>query len=699
MHEAAENKASQTSLRSKRGDRLRGASTVRACFVVALFHVVTVGWSVDARGADPPAADTLAQQAPPIEVVVHGASGDAPVGPRDTSVASAVIRRERLVGPGIQPQDVLRSQPGVTVTESGGFGSPATAAIRGATAADTPVYLSGVRLNDDVGGTADLSLVPLWLIDHVEVYRGHAPLDADRLAPGGAIFFEPRRPTKNMGGVGYYGGSWGVSKGWAYAGNQLRRINALVGVSADRASNRYSFVNDHGTLFNLDNATLDHRRNADERTLEGWGLARVDLGNGATLDILANEIVREQGVPRLALLQTRQAREQSSRTLASIGLKVPLDDERRHVFLSRTSLLIGRAEYDDPLLELNLRTQNLSVIGRRVEQSIGSTLDVTDSIRLHPALNIAHERIERIPDNIPLGRAHREFFRPALGAQHHVLDWLTLHALASGECHHTGAKKGTTCDTLEPTGRFGVEFGSGHLRLLANVGRYVRVPTLGEMYGVSGTLHGNTSLVPETSRSLDFGFRARPGSGTWLQGAYLDAFVFSRWAEGLIAYTHAGEGFMVPYNVGHARLMGAELLTGLRITPILLSEVSATVIEPRDATPGRTTVNDILPYRSRLIVAPRLRADWKRTDPPRDGLSGLGGELRALYQSSRYADPGGLGVIAEQISVDLELSASMFKGLLTLRGRIVDLFDAKRTDIIGYPLPGRSGYFGLEATW
>ena len=35
-------------------------------------------------------------------------------------------------------------------------GAPATAAIRGATAEDTPVYLAGVRLNDDVGGTADL---------------------------------------------------------------------------------------------------------------------------------------------------------------------------------------------------------------------------------------------------------------------------------------------------------------------------------------------------------------------------------------------------------------------------------------------------------------------------------------------------------------------------------------------------------------
>lgn len=636
---------------------------------------------------------------PIVEVVVHGTPNSAPIGPRDTSVAGAVIRRERLEGPGLQAQEVLRSQPGVTVTESGGYGSPATAAIRGATAADTPVYLAGVRLNDDVGGTADLSLVPLWLVDHVEVYRGHAPLDADRLAPGGAIFFEPRRPTKNMGGIGYYGGSWGVSKGWAYAGNQLGRANVLVGISADRASNRYSFINDHGTLFNLDNATLDHRRNSDERTLEGWGLGRIDLGKGATLDLLANGIVREQGVPRLALVQTRQAREESSRTLFSAGLRVPLDGDNRYVVRTRTSILVGRAEYDDPLLELNLRTRELEVVGRRIEQAVGATLQPTDSLKLQPAVNFAHEGIEREPNNIPLGRASRDFSRLALGADQRLSKGIVVHAIASGECHHTGASGNSYCDTLEPTGRLGVEFGSGHVRVLTNVGRYVRVPTLGEMYGVSGTLHGNASLVPETSYSADLGIRAQTGRGAFWHGAYLDVFAFSRWAEGLIAYTRAGEGFMVPYNVGNARLLGVEILAGLRITPILRSEIAATVLDPRDTTPGRTAANDVLPYRSRLIMTPRLRADWKRTEPSRNGVSALGAEVRATYQSSRYADPAGLGVIAEQASVDLESYASWFRGLFTVRGRIADLFDAKRTDVIGYPLPGRSVYFGLETTW
>ena len=651
-----------------------------------------------ARADDLPSSASSSGPAPIVEEVqVHGDALRDPVPLKDPSVAGSVVTRDRLVGPGLEAQDVLRTQPGVIVTESGGFGAPATAAIRGATAEDTPVYLAGVRLNDDVGGTADLSLVPLWLIDRVEVYRGNAPLEADRLGPGGAIFFEPRQPTRDMGGAGYYGGSWGASKGWAYAGTRSGPVGVLVGVSADRATNRYPFVDDHGTLFEPGNDTGATRQNADETTLEGWGLARVDLGGGATLDVLANGITREQGVPSLALLPTREARERADRGLASVGLRVPLGSGARATLDARTSLLVGSTAFSDPLLELALYTKELRVVGRRLEQTVGATVDVTDALRIRPVATVADEGIERDPDDIPLGKARREFARVAVGAEERVTPGFTLHALGSVECHHTGASADELCDVLAPTGRVGAEIGTRRFRVLSNLGRYVRVPTLGEVYGVSGTIHGNPALAPETGLTGDLGVRAQTGRGAALEGAYVDAFIYARWADGLIAYERTGQGFITPYNVGAARVLGAEVLTGVALTPIVRVEIAATALDPRDTSSNRTTVNDILPFRSRLIAAPRIRADWKRRS--RDGVSGLGGEIRGLYQSSRYVDPAGLGVIGQQATVDVEGDVSFFDGLLTARARVADLFNAVRTDIVGYPLPARSVYAGLEASW
>ncbi len=479
-------------------------------------------------------------------------------------------------------------------------------------------------------------------------------------------------------------------------------------MSADRATNRYPFLDDHGTLFEPGNATPAIRQNADETTLESWALSRVDLGRGATVDLLANAITREQGVPSLALVPTRKARERTFRGLASATLHVPLslgseqtgprDDRRGSVTLdAQTSVLVGSTAVSDPLLELALSTKELRIVGRRVEQTVGAMVDVAPGVRVRPVATFSHEDIERDPDDVPLGKAHREFARVAASADAKASDAVTLHALGSVECHHTGASPTALCDVLEPTGRLGAEAGTRRLRVLANVGRYVRVPTLGEVYGVSSTVHGNPALAPETGITGDLGVRAQTPRGTVIEGAYVDAFVFARWADGLIAYERTGQGYVTPYNVGAARVLGAEFLAGVALTSIVRLEMAATALDPRDTSALRTTVNDVLPFRSRFVAAPRLRADWKR--PSRNSVSGVGGEVRALYQSSRYVDPAGLGVIGEQTTVDIEADVAFFDGLLTARARVADLFDALRTDIVGYPLPGRSVYAGLEASW
>ncbi|WP_437310217.1 TonB-dependent receptor [Sorangium sp. So ce388] len=656
-----------------------------------------------ARAEEPPssggaqAGGNAAAAAAPLEVRVEGDRVRAPAPPKDRSVAGSVLTRDRLAGAGLEAADVLRTQPGVQVTESGGFGGPATAAIRGATAAQTPVYLAGVRLNDDVAGTADLSLVPLWLVERIEIYRGNAPIEADRLGPGGAIFFEPRRPSRATAGVGAMAGSFGARRGWTFAGGSAGPVSALVGVSAEAAANRYSFIDDRGTLFDASDDTVQRRRNADVRTIDAWALARVDLGHGATVDVLANATDREQGVPRLALLPSRRARGGSLRALSSLVARVPFGAEAQHTLEARTSFIEARSEFHDPLLELALFTRELRLGGRRLEQTLGATLDLSDHLRVRPMLSVAREGISREPDDIPLARARRSFARGAVSAEARLGESITLHALASGECHATGADPERPCDVLAPTGRLGVEAGSDRIRLLATVGRYLRVPTLGEVYGLSGVVHGNAGLDPESGVTLEAGIRAQTRRGAVLRGAYVDAFLFGRAATGLIAYARAGQGYVTPYNVGRARVLGAELLTGIEVTPFLRAEVAATLLDPRDTTPDRMTANEVLPFRSRLVVAPRLHAGWKR--PEGAVFSGASGELRAVYQSSRYADPAGLGVIAEQATVDLEAESTWFGGHLAGRARVADLLDARRTDVVGYPLPGRSVFFTLESTW
>src|SRR5262249_260115 len=139
-----------------------------------------------------------------------------------------------------------------------------------------------------------------------------------------------------------------------------------------------------------------------------------------------------------------------------------------------------------------------------------------------------------------------------------------------------------------------------------NAGRYARLPTLGELYGVSGVVRGNDALVEEVGLTLDVGARASGRAGP-LGEAYLDAFAFVRSVRDLVGYRRSSLGYVVPYNVGRARVAGLEAALGATPLRFLQVELSLTLLDPRDTTPGRDVTNDVLPFQSRLTLAPRVR--------------------------------------------------------------------------------------------
>src|SRR5262249_18340338 len=155
--------------------------------------------------------------------------------------------------------------------------------------------LAGVRLNDDVTGGADLSTVPLFALDRVEVYRGNAPSDADRLGIGGAIFFEPRLPRGTHAGAMFGAGSFGALSFGAFGSIGDERAGALLSFSGQSAANDYTFTDDGGTADPRDDRVVN-RENGDATTYDAWALGRVALPGGGRLVLLANAFTREQGV-------------------------------------------------------------------------------------------------------------------------------------------------------------------------------------------------------------------------------------------------------------------------------------------------------------------------------------------------------------------------------------------------------------------
>jgi vitamin B12 transporter len=644
----------------------------------------------------------------PTEVIVQGDRPLSRTGGRDRTAASSVLRQDDLRSPGETTADVLLELPSVQVARTGAASELATAAVRGTTSAQTPVYLAGIRLNDDVTGTADLSTVPLFMLRRIEVYRGNAPLDADRLGMGGAIFLDPILPRSSRLEAGIGVGSYRELSTWGHAAIGGEGGSALFAVRRDTSKNDYPFLDDRGTRFDPSDDRVSSRSNADSTSYDVWAVGRAELARDAEVLALSNVFLREQGVTGMFLYPATRARLRTARVLGAFSATSrcrggergsgDADEDVCRVEII-TSGLSGRSRLDNPRQEVGPE-RLVESDGARVSQEERIQLSVGPRVVAGVALSQEAERLAVDLDGAPSARARRLGLTAAGTVLVHLTRAIDVLALGALDCEATATSAhASSCDVLEPVGRIGGRIEAGRdLQVYANVGRYVRVPTLGELYGTSAALRGNSALAPETGVSVDLGVRWEARSEVVSARAYLDSFVFSRFAPRLIAYRRSSFGSVTPYNVGNARVLGAELAAGVEALRAVRTELSLTTLDPRDVTEGRTLVNAVLPFRARLVASPRVELfaepAWKALSLDRISLG-----ARLTYRSSEYADPAGLEVIPGSTLVDVELGAWFWSKRVATKLRLANVFDERAFDLVGYSLPPRSLHASLEVAW
>lgn len=653
---------------------------------------------IRARADETDAADPADDDGGRLEVSVRGVRPLPGTPPKAPHVAGGVVPRERLAVPGVDAAEVLREAPGIQVVRLGGYGAPATAAVRGATAAQTPIYFAGVRINDEVGGAANLSDLPLFFTDHVEIYRSHAPLVASELGVGGALFFEPRRPDRDELGVGATVGSYGARGARAWASFAKTGRGVLAGFDLGAADNDYSFFNGRGTLFDPGDDRSSRLQNADAHTRNLWLVGREPMGR-AWLTLMYNHGAREQGAPKLSLVPSERARVDYQRDLVALRSVVPVAAWRGDV--ETLSTAIGATtRIDDPLGELGLAADRTETPGRRVEHAVTARQHIASGVGLVERVGTVIDRLERIEQTNAQERvrvrARRLSTRLALGTEVALPRGLAANALLEGTCVDTADDdRLAPCRALVPAGRVGLSQGDRDHEVYANAGYYQRLPTLAELYGASLLVRGNPTLNVERGTAAEIGGRyALSSNGRRV--AWLDAAAFARFSRDLVTYVRTAQGFLHPLNRDRSRTLGGELAAGASPWSPLELGASLSALDPRDTSPGRLTRNDILPFLSRLTGAALARF---RSRVLSEWLCEWSTAAKYLFQSSRFADPAGLGVIPAQGTVDLEASALLFRRELTLGARVANLFDQRRFDVVGFPLPGRSFFFSMEATW
>lgn len=631
-----------------------------------------------------------------VQVFVPGSPVDRK-STQDPSAASTVLRRSDLDSPGASSATVLTRVPGVQVQQTGSPSDLATASIRGTTSAQLPVYLAGIRLNDDLSGTADLSTVPLFMLDRVEVFRGNAPARAQQLGIAGAVFFEPRYPKGDQIRLGLDAASWGQRGGHIGLGTGSRQSQALIALRHEEAKNDYRYLDNNGTGFDASDDHWLKRENADQRTTDVWALNRWQTSTGQVI-FLANGFDREQGLPDLLGAQSTQARAHLRRELLGLSSRsaIPCGSGARCDLSLAASYLSAGQDIRYSAGTFGTNSGDVMSRAHRFSQSAQLTWPVAERLSVTPNVNVAVETLDAVRVASTRMNARRLNFSGGLSAQFEpAARWLLL-GVARLDTISTAADAGETGQQL-PAGRVGLSYALWQtVHLVGNAGYYNRAPTLGELYGTSAVVVGNPSLDAEHGTTYDLGLRC--SSASPVAAAAGEVFVFQQDLDNLVAFRRSSFGQVQPYNVGQARIRGAEFYLGLELMSVLHLDSSTTLLDPRNVTPGRLLVNDILPFRSRLTVDMRVELHTPKPVPTL-GVRGARIALRGSHRGSRYQDEAGLIIIPHSTTFDLEAGVALLNAPLQFKVAIYDLFDQARFDTVGYPLPPRTFAVSAVLDW
>jgi len=594
--------------------------------------------------------------------------------------------------------ELLGRAAGVRVQQYGGLGSFATVSLRGAPASQLSVYLDGVPLTSASGSVVDLSSLPATAIDHIEIYRGVAPIALGPPTPGGAIDIITL-PSHALSRLAVTRGSFGTWQGAATAGVRRGGWSALGHAGWQASRGDFGYRDDNGTPFNAADDADATRVNARFDARSALATVRGPLPGGATIVLRQSLVRRDQGVPGLGAVPAQHTRLATDRALGSATIERPrgaiapavsvegaVDRGRTRFRDALAELGAGRTDTDDHTGSEQLRviattpplartTLELSGLARReharLHDAASGRPDPPRSARTTRGASVL---LAAEPWRGVLLRAGRRWDRET-----DALRWTT----SLGQAGRSDVARTLDAPQLGARVRLPGVAALG-VTLKANWSRSQRAPEFVELFGNEGSVRGNPALTPERSENWDAGGGVVLGPARGVR-ATVEYAHWEQHARDLIVYAKNSASSVRALNVSRARLRGEELSAriGLPYGAGVTGWCTWQGTLDQGAVPawrGRA-----LPQRPERHAA--VEASWSGAHVDVAGdLEYLGGDW--LDRANRQRAPS-------------RTFAGLTLGVRPRRGtrvalEVKNLGDTRASDVAGFPLPGRSIFVTCE---
>ena len=511
-----------------------------------------------------------------------------------TSSANSVIEADRLRNNFVSLPDVLEQEVGVQMRSSGGEGSLSTAVLRGASSEQVIIYLDGVPLNNASGGPVDLSLIPVNVIERIEIYRGSTPLALGSPSIGGAVNIITRQSAKlsseeNTGQISASVASFHTYKLSGSSSVSYGNDDVLLSVSYLNSKNDFSFVNDNGTQYNPADDRVENRNNDGVEHVSILANWKHQISEQYDTELRLDVFDRQKEIPSAtnnADVQTHLDTQQYDFLIQINAHDAWSKDSNLNLKLFATG---KNEEFDDSLAQVGFFSQHSeSVTKKSGMQFYAEKNKLQQQWKLITALSRETYDSEstlalvesgiNTRDQIELSVENVSYF----DQQRFILNIVARYQVVNDQLSSVTDSFGAVTPASDESYRLlNPQIGAKYLfnsrtYLTANVGQYNRIPSFYELFGGDGLLLGNADLKQESSLNMDVGFTyAWYEPYSWLHDAEIYAGIYHNKVEDLIVRIYNGQGIGVPQNISDAVIQGFE--STIKLEPTANQSINANI--------------------------------------------------------------------------------------------------------------------------
>ncbi|MDR3680414.1 MAG: TonB-dependent receptor [Flavipsychrobacter sp.] len=423
----------------------------------------------------------------------------------------------------------LLAQQAPVFIKSYGFNSLATLNFRGASAAQSSVFWNGVPIQNAALGVTDVSLLPVSLMDKVNIVYGGSSALWGSGNVGGALMLENDMPVfdslHTALSVSAGAGSFTQYMGALKAAYNNRRWFFSLNAYGQSAKDNFSYTDLSGST----------KKMVNDAMYGGGAIAEAAyrFADKNVISLTAWYQYNNRDIPP-ALFETDSLKNSVNSSLRTV-LQWNKETTGNKWYL-KSSFIADNMVYDDPAILLHANNSTYQYY-----QEAGWQHKLDDHNQFLIFLPTQITWMKMVPDTLT-----RSIFKTAIAGAYNVK---AFHNRLNAAVNVRAEIVNSTSFLLP-----GLDASykvAEWLSLRGNVQRTYRTPTLDELYYVPG---GNTTLKPEQGWNEDAGYSIKVKKGAFV--FHHDLSVFNRNIKDWIVWF--GGAIWTPHNIAQVHSRGVE---------------------------------------------------------------------------------------------------------------------------------------------